>query len=67
MQIIKTLVFTKSQEDLTKKYAAFMTCDDPESYVERYPHLAKHLEIFWKRRSEWALSSSRKDFQKQPH
>ena len=56
MQIIKTLVFTKSQEDLTKRYTAFMTRDDPESYVKLYPHLAKHLEIFWKRRSEWALS-----------
>ena len=56
MQIIKTLVFTKSQEDLEKRYTAVVNTDNPESYVNRYPNLAKHLETFWKRRGEWALS-----------
>ena len=33
-----------------------MNTDNPESYVNKYPNLAKHLETFWKRRGEWALS-----------
>ena len=54
--MIKRMVFSKSQEELEERYQSFIKCDHPDSYAKKYPKLFKHLETFWERRSEWALS-----------
>jgi hypothetical protein len=50
------MVFSKSQKDLEERYQSFVKCDQADSYGKRYPNLVKHLEVFWERSSEWALS-----------
>ena len=52
----KKMVFSKSHEGLEERYQAFIKCDHPDSYGKKYPNVNKHLETFWERRSEWALS-----------
>ena len=54
--MIKKMVFSKSQEDLEERYQSFIKCDHADSYGKKYPNLVKNLEVFWERRSEWALS-----------
>lgn len=57
INLIKKMVFSKSQEDLEERYYnTFVKCDHPDSYIRKYPNLLKHLQTFWERRSEWALS-----------
>ena len=57
MQVIRALVYMTSEEDLEQRYK---NLTDPNnianSFCNQYPQLRKHLEIFWKRKSEWALS-----------
>lgn len=56
MQLVKNLVFTKSEESLENRYRSLINSEDPESYASKYPQFVKHLETFWERRFEWALS-----------
>lgn len=56
MQLVKNLVFTESEESLTNIYQSLTNSDDDESYASKYPQFVKHLEAFWERRQEWALS-----------
>ena len=56
MNIIRSLVYITSEKDLGKSYEDLTNPDIPNSFVNQYPNLQKHLQSFWKRRSEWALS-----------
>ena len=50
------MVFSKSQADLEERYNSFVKCDHPNSYIQKYPNLLKHLQAFWEWHTEWDLS-----------
>ena len=50
--LIRKLVYVHSEASLHAWYAAILE----SAYATKYPHLATHIQQFWKRRSEWALS-----------
>lgn len=56
MQLVKKIVFTRSQKELEEKYTNLIDCDQLDSFAQRYPRVKTRLETFWERRSEWALS-----------
>ena len=56
MQVICALVYMTSEEDLEQRYKSLTDPNITNSYCNQYPQLRKHLEMFWKRKSEWALS-----------
>ena len=53
---VKKLVYARRKSELQLCYDNLMKQDAPESYVTKYPQLAKRLEQFWERRNEWAIS-----------
>ncbi len=56
MQAIRVLVYIHSEEGLEKHYQLLTDLTSPSSFVMIYPQLLDRLEIFWEKRSEWALS-----------
>ena len=56
MMHIRGLVYLTSDDDLQKKYDRLTDTSSPNSFTNSYPQLMKHLQSFWDRRSEWALS-----------
>ncbi len=58
MLLVRKLVYTTDEAQLEKQYSDLLspTCMSNAIYTRKYPQLIKRLKIFWKRRSEWALS-----------
>lgn len=53
---VKKLVYAPTNSELELCYDNLMKQNTPESYVTKYPQLAKRLRQFWERRDEWAIS-----------
>ena len=51
LNLVKTLVFAKSELMLQMEYEEFLS----NSTVIKYPNFMKHVQSLWSRRSEWAL------------
>ena len=56
LQLVKRMVFTRSQEELQEQYSMLTDCTHIDSFAQKYPKVLERLETFWERRSEWALS-----------
>ena len=54
--IVKKLVYAPTKSELESCYDNLMKQNSPESYITKYPQLAKCLQQFWERRGEWAIS-----------
>ena len=51
INLVKTLVYAKSESFLLKKYEEFCY----NSVVKKYPNFLTHMQSLWLRRSEWAV------------
>ena len=51
INLVKTLVYAKSESFLLKKYEEFCY----NSVVKKYPNFFTHMQSLWLRRSEWAV------------
>ena len=45
-----------SEEGFEKHYQLLTDLASPSSFVNKYPQLLERLEMFWTKKSEWALS-----------
>lgn len=61
--LVRKLVYVRSEASLHAWYAAILE----STYATKYPHLVKHVQHFWKRRSEWALSYRMKETMRGNH
>ena len=48
------MVYAQSESELLRYYNNIMK-QDPHAYTTKYPQLAKHIQQFWDRRTEWGL------------
>ena len=53
---VKKLVYAPTKSELELCYDNLMKQNAPESYVTKYPQLAKRMQQFWEQRDEWAIS-----------
>ena len=61
--LVRRLVYVRSEASLHAWYAAILE----STYATKYPHLVKHIQQLWKRRSEWALSYRVKEITRGNH
>ena len=51
IQLVKTMVYTSTEEKLTKCYKEL----PKHTIASKYPNFIKHMEALWPHRKEWAL------------
>ena len=54
IQVIRSMVYAQSESELLQYYNNIMK-QDPHAYTTKYPQLAKHIQQFWDKRTEWGL------------
>ena len=51
MNLVRKFVYAKKETDLNTEYQQFTS----NLIVKRYPNFMAHVEVYWRRRKEWAI------------